>query len=319
MGLRVYCGTANPALASTVAAHLGVPLGQRELRRFSDGEVFVQIQESIRGEDVYIVQSTCPPVNEHLMELLIMIDAFRRAAAGRITAVIPYYGYSRQEKKGTGREPITARLVADLLAAAGVDHVVSLDLHTPAIQGFFHICMDHLTTVPLLSSYLASRPRKHGVVVAPDVGRVKLADRYAEMLGMPLVVLHKRRPRPEVATAKVVVGDVRGASPIIIDDIIATGGTILECVESLLEAGARPDIRVAVVHPLLTDRATERLSHPAISEIIVTDSVPVPPEKQLERMTILSIADLLTRAIRGLHENESLSEISEPVPRIHAV
>ncbi len=311
MGLRVYSGTANVELAGEVAARLGTPLGQRILGRFSDGETHVQIQESIRGDDIYVIQSTCPPVNEHLMELLVMIDAFHRAAAGRINAVIPYYGYSRQEKKSTGREPITARLVADLLTTAGADRVVSIDLHTPAIQGFFDIWMDHLTAVPLLASYAGRQLRPNTVVVAPDVGRAKMADRYAQALRAPLVVMHKRRPAPEVAVVKAVVGDVRDTYPLIVDDMIATGGTIRECVECLLAEGARPDIRVAAVHPLLTDGAIERLSHPAITEIVVTDTVPVPPEKRLRTLTVLSVAGLLAETIRRLHENRSISALFE--------
>jgi len=319
MGLQVYSGTANPALAAEIAARLGVPLGRRILGRFADGETHVQIQESVRGEDVYVVQSTCPPVNEHLMDLLIMIDAFRRAAAGRINAVIPYFGYSRQEKKSTGREPITARLVADLLTTAGANRVVSIDLHTPAIQGFFDIWMDHLTAVPLLSAYLAARPRPNTVVVAPDVGRAKMADRYAQALHVPLVVMHKRRPRPDVAVVKAVVGDVRDTSPIVIDDMIATGGTVEECVEALVAEGARPDVRVAIVHPLLVDGAVERLRHPAIGEVVVTDTVPVPPEKRLANLTVLTVADLLAETIRRLHENRSISELFAPVAPAYPV
>ncbi len=319
MGFQVFSGTADPILAAEVARRLGVPLGGRLLRSFSDGETHVQIQESIRGEDIYIIQSTCPPVNQHLMELLIMIDAFHRAAAGRINAIIPYYGYSRQEKKSTGREPITARLVADLLTTAGADRVVSIDLHTPAIQGFFDIWMDHLTAVPLLAAHLGARHRPNSVVVAPDVGRVKMADRYAQALQLPLVVMHKRRPRPEVAEAKAVVGDVRDTSPIVVDDIIATGSTIEECVEALLAAGARPEIRVAAVHPLLTDGAVARLTHPAIAELVVTDTVPVPPEKRLPKLKVLTIADLLAETIRRLNENRSISALFQPLAAAYPV
>jgi ribose-phosphate pyrophosphokinase len=319
MDLQIYSGTANPALAADVAANLGLSLGQRILSQFSDGETHVQILESIRGDDIFILQSTCPPVNEHLMELLILIDAFHRAAAGQINVVIPYYGYSRQEKKSAGREPITARLVADLLTTAGADRVVCIDLHTPAIQGFFDIWMDHLTAVPLLASHLVAQPRPNAVVVAPDVGRAKMADRYAQALRVPLVVMHKRRPQPEVAEVKAVVGDVRGTSPIIVDDIVATGGTIAECVDALLDAGARPDIRVAVVHPLLTDGAVGKLQHPAISEVVVTDTVPVPPDRRWSGLTVLSVADLLAEAIRRLHEHRSLATLFEQVTPAYPV
>jgi ribose-phosphate pyrophosphokinase len=313
MGFRIYRGSANPDLAESVAARLGTTIGDLTLRRFSDGEIHAQIHDCVRGDDIYIIQSTGFPVNEHLMELLILVDAFRRSGAGRINAIIPYYGYSRQEKKSGGREPITAKLVANLLTAAGVDRVVSLDLHTPAIQGFFEVSMDHLSAVPILAEHLADLPRQNSVVVAPDVGRAKLADRFAQRLGVPLVVMHKRRPHPEVAHVSAVVGDVRDTSPIVVDDIIATGGTIKECAEALLAAGARPDIWVAAVHPLLAGPAVDRLSHPAITQVIVTDSVSLPPEKRLPRLTVLTIADLLAETIRCLAENRSLSNMSPPL------
>ena len=313
MGLRIHSGSANPELAEAVAARLGTSLGAQTLRRFSDGEVHVSVHDSVRGEDVYIIQSTCFPVNEHLMELLILIDTFRRSGAGRINAVIPYYGYARQERKNGGREPITAKLVANLLTAAGVDRVVCLDLHTPAIQGFFDVSMDHLSVVPILVEYLAAQRRRNVVVVSPDVGGAKLADRFAQRLGVPLVVMHKVRPHPEIAQVMAVVGDVRDTCPIVVDDIISTGGTIKECTEALLAAGAHPDIWVAVVHPLLVGPALERLSHPAITRVITTDTVPLPPEKQHPKITVLSVADLLAETIRRLSENRSLSAMTPPL------
>lgn len=313
MGLRIHSGSANPELAEAVAARLGTSLGAQTLRRFSDGEIHVSIHDSVRGEDIYIIQSTCFPVNEHLMELLILTDAFRRSGAGRINAVIPYYGYARQERKNGGREPITAKLVANLLTAAGVDRVVCLDLHTPAIQGFFDVSMDHLSAVPILVEYLAAQPRPNTVVVSPDVGRAKLADRFAQRLGVPLVVMHKQRPYPEVAQVTAVVGNVYDASPIVVDDIIATGGTVKECAEALLAAGARPDIWVAAVHPLLAGPALERLSHPAITRVITTDTVSLPAEKQHPKITVLTVAGLLAETIRCLSENRSLSAMAPPL------
>ena len=309
MDLRLYCGSANPDLGRAIAARLRTPLGKRKLQRFPDGEVHVRLEETVRGDDVYLLQSTCPPVDEHLMELLVMIDACRRAAAGRITAIVPYFGYSRQEKKSTGREPITARLVADLLACAGTDRVVSIDLHAPAIQGFFNIEMDHLTAVQILIEHLQRHHEPDRAVVSPDTGRVKLAERYARGLGLPLVVLHKERLEVGEVEVRRVIGDVRGRRPIVIDDMITTGGTVDEAVHALLGAGAKPEVTVAATHGLLVGKAMERLANPAIAEVVVTDTVPVPPAKRLPKLRILSVAGLLAEAIRRLNENRSISAL----------
>jgi len=317
--LGIYAGTANPELAADVAQRLGQPLGKLVVKRFSDGEVHVQIEQSIRGQDVYIIQSTCPPVNENLMELLVIADAFHRASAGNITLIIPYYGYARQEKKATGREPITAKMVADLLTTVGADRVVSIDLHAPAIQGFFNIAMDHLTAVPIIINHLLPRLRPDQVIVSPDVGRVKLADSFSRALDIPLVVLHKRRAGHEQAEIRGVVGDVADKSPIIIDDMISTGGTMAEAVQAVLGAGARPEIAIAAVHPLLVGPAIERLKHPAIKEVIVTDTIPVPPEKRLGKLSILSVAGLLAETIHRLHENRSISALFPPRYDTHPV
>ncbi len=312
MEIQLFCGTANPELGEAVASRLRIPLGSRLLQRFPDGEVDFRLEESVRGRDVYLLQSTGPPVNENLMELLIMIDGCRRATAGRITAIIPYFGYSRQEKKSEGREPITARLVADLLTVAGSDAVVSIDLHAPAIQGFFNISMDHLTAVPILIDYLQQHRRPDQVVVSPDTGRVKLAERYSHGLGVPLVVLHKRRLDGGAAEAHAVIGDVAGRRPIVIDDMITTGGTIEGAVLALMGAGAVPEITVAATHGLLVGRALERLENPAISEVVITDTVPVPPERRLPKLRVLSVAGLLAEAVRRLHEGESVSALFPP-------
>ncbi|MBI2864662.1 MAG: ribose-phosphate pyrophosphokinase [Chloroflexi bacterium] len=308
-GVSLFCGSANPGLTEAVARRLGLPVGRLILRRFADGEVHVQIEESIRGRDVYIIQSTCPPVNENLMELLVMIDAFHRASAVRITTILPYYGYSRQEKKATGREPISAKLVANLLTAARADRVVSVDLHTPAIQGFFDIWMDHLSALSLLTEYLRSVRRSDAVVVSPDVGRVKLADKFSRALGLPLVVLHKRRPAPELAEIGLVIGDVKDKAPIIVDDMITTGRTINESVKALLDAGAKPEVRVAVTHALLLGPALDYLKNEAITEVIVTDSIPLPKEKRLDKIRVLTLADLLAETVRRLNRNESISAL----------
>ncbi len=312
MDIQLFSGSANPELAKGMAGKLRIALGKRLLQRFPDGEVSFRLDETVRGHDVYLLQSTCPPVDEQLVELLIMIDACRRAAAGRITALIPYYGYSRQEKKSRGREPITARLVADLLTVAGTDRVVSLDLHAPAIQGFFNIGMDHLTAVPLLIEHLLRHREPDMVVVSPDTGRVKLAEKYARGLGLPLVVLHKERLGGAETEVHAVIGDVHDLRPIVVDDMITTGGTIEGAVHALLEAGARPEMTVAATHGLLVDGAVDRLQDPAIAQVVVTDTVPVPLEKRLPKMHILSVGGLLAEAVRRLHENRSISELFPP-------
>lgn len=307
MSLRIYAGSASVELAQRVAKHLGCCLGSLLLGRFADGEVRVEIGESVRDADVYLVQSTGPPVNEHLMELLVMIDAFRRAAARSVTAVIPYYGYARQEKKSTWREPITAKLVANLLTKAGANRVISFDLHAPAIQGFFDIDMEHLTALPVLADYLATHREPRTVVVAPDVGRLKMAERYAYALDAALAVVYKRRSATGQAEARAVVGDVRNAAPIIVDDIIATGGTIVAAVDALLKAGARPEIRVAAVHPLLVANAPELLDSLPLRELVVADTVVLPPERRPRHTTILSVDQLLAETIRRIHEGRSVS------------
>lgn len=312
MDIRLFSGSANPELADSVASELRIPLGRRLLQRFPDGEVEFRLEQTVRGRDVYLLQSAGPPVNEHLMELLVMIDACRRAAAGRITALVPYYGYSRQEKKSRGREPITARLVADLLTVAGANRVVSIDLHSPAIQGFFNIGMDHLTAVPILIEHLRLHREPDMVVVSPDTGRAKLAEKYARALGLPLVVLHKQRLGGAETEIHAVVGDVRGRRPIIIDDMITTGGTIHNAVQALLQAGATPELTVAATHGLLVGKALEHLSDPAIAEVAITDTVPVPPEKRLPKMHVVSVGGLLAEAVRRLNEERSISEIFPP-------
>src|SRR5437016_4233430 len=310
--IDIYCGTATPEMARLVAERLGRPLGRREVDRFADGECHVQIQESVRGRDIYIVQSTCPPVNEHLMELLVMIDAFRRASANRITAIMPYYGYSRQEKKSTGREPITAKLVANLLTIAGANRVVAIDLHSPAIQGFFDIEMIHLTAISLLANHLRTQIDVHNaVLVTPDTGRVKVAEMYANLLNVPLVVMHKRRSgeRGEGVDVSVIVGSVEGKRPIIIDDIVATGSTISTCAKALLDAGALPNMAVVVMHGVLSPAAEERLAIPEITQIVMTDTIPVHTPSLLQKTVVISVADLLAEAILRLHQGRSISEL----------
>jgi ribose-phosphate pyrophosphokinase len=310
--LGIYCGSATPELARRICSRLGCPLGKCDVDQFADGETHVQIQESVRGRDIYIVQSTCSPVNDHLMELLVMIDAFRRASALRITAIVPYYGYARQEKKSTGREPISAKLVANLLTTAGANRVVALDLHSPAIQGFFDIEMIHLTAVPLLATYLRTHLDVHdAVLVAPDTGRVKVAEKYANLLNVPLVVMHKRRSgeHGEGVEVGAVVGSVEGKHPIIVDDIVATGGTIATCAKALLDVGARSSMTVAVTHGVFSPPAEQRLALPEITQIVTTDTIPLPKSSLLQKTVVFSVADLLAEAILRLHQGRSISAL----------
>lgn len=310
--LDIYCGSATPELAQLVAERLGRPLGRRELNHFPDGESHVQILESVRGRDIYILQSTCYPVNEHLMEMLVMIDACRRASADRITAIVPYYGYARQEKKSTGREPITAKLVANLLTTAGANRVVSIDLHSPAIQGFFDIEMIHLTVIPMLANYLRTHiDLQNAVLVTPDTGRVKVAEKYANMLNLPLVVMHKRRSgeQGEEVEVSAIVGSVEGKRPIIVDDIIATGSTILTSTKALLDVGALPNITVVVMHGVFSPPAEQNLAIPEITQIVVTDTIPLRITALGHKTVVISVAQLLAEAILRLHQGRSISAL----------
>jgi ribose-phosphate pyrophosphokinase len=307
--MKVFSGTANRALADDVARELGFPLGRVTIRRFEDGEIYARFEESVRGVDAFVLQPTCPPVNENLMELLVMVDALRRASAGRITAVIPYYGYARQDKKHAPREPITGRLVADLLQSAGVDRVLALDLDADQIEGFFNIPVDHLRALPLFAEYLREKDLSRAVVVAPDDGAVKIAYRLAERLDLPLAVVFQRRVPEGSKHAVQVVGDVEGRVPILIDRIIATGGTIASALDSLVRHGAHPHAFICATHAVLVAGAVEVLSREDIAEVAFTNSVPIPPEKRLPKVRVLSAAPLLARAIRNIHLNESVSTL----------
>jgi ribose-phosphate pyrophosphokinase len=307
--MRIFSGRAHPELAKEIASILDVPLGEVKISTFPNTETHVQIEESMRGCDIYIIQPTSAPANENLMELLIMIDAFRRASAKQINAVVPYYGYARQDHKSTGREPISARLVADLLTVAGADRVVSVDLHATQIQGFFHIPMDHLTAAPILSNYFKERKLENPVLVAPDVGRAKLVDKYVRIMDMPLVVMHKRRSGVGGINVEVVevIGDVSGKTPILIDDEIASG-SIIGQVKALVNKGANKAY-IAATHPIFVGKFLERLSDPDVEEVVVTNTVPVPLEKRIPKITILSIAPLLAEVISRIHNNLSVSRV----------
>lgn len=311
--LVLMSGRSHPVLANQIAGHLGVELSEANLREFADGEIHCRFDASIRGCDVFIVQTHCGPVNDSLMEQLIMVDAAKRASAKRITAVCPYYGYSRQDRKSTGREPITAKLVADMLSSAGVDRVVSVDLHSGQIQGFFDVPFDHLTATPVLETYLRQHVKDIPtdiVVVAPDAGRVKVAERYTEHLGADLALVHKTRPRGSANQVKAlhVVGDVAGRCCVIIDDMIDTASTICAAAELLVDAGAA-DIWAMATHGLLSDPAADRLKASPISRVVVTDTLPVPEHRVFDKLEVLSVAKVIADAIDAVFEDTSVSEI----------
>lgn len=308
---RLFTGRANPGLGKEIGSILGVELGKIAIATFPDSEIHVQIEESIRGADIYIVQPTCEPVNDNLMELLIVMDALKRASARQITAVIPYFGYARQDHKSTGREPISAKLVANLLASAGADRIISVDLHATQIQGFFDIPFDHLTALATLASYLKEKHVENGVIVSPDVGRAKFAEKYADLLELPMALMHKRRAGvggTDVEVKAEIIGDVRGRTPIIIDDLIASG-SIYKHADSLVAEGANPAY-ISITHPVLTDDSTQRLNRPSIQEIVTTNTIPVPAEKQIDgKVSVLSIAPLLAEAILRIHKHKSVSKV----------
>jgi len=308
--LEFVSGRSHPHLAREIARCLDVPLSDPNLREFANGEIHCRFENSLRGADVFILQTHCGPVNDTVMEQLIMIDAAKRASAKRITAVCPYYGYSRQDRKSTGREPITAKLVADMFQAAGADRVMSVDLHSGQIQGFFDVPFDHLTAAPVLEAFLRDQATSDLVVVTPDAGRVKVAERYAQRLGADLALVHKTRPRDTHNTveARHVVGQVAGRHCILIDDMIDTAGTICAAADLLVDAGAR-EIWALATHAVLSDPASDRLKASPISRVIVTDTLPVPPERHFEGLEVLSVAPLLADAIDAVFEDTSVSEI----------
>lgn len=306
--LMVCSGTAHPELGEEVATAIGVNLSDVEISRFSNGEIYVRFPESVRGVDAFVIQSCAEPINDSIIEMLLMIDALKRASARRITAVMPYYGYSRQDKKTLPREPISAHLVADIITAAGADRVLSVDLHAGQIQGFFDFPVDHVTALPLLTSYIAQKDLPDPVVVSPDAGRVKVANKLCNRLHVPLAIMHKRRPEKNVAEMLHVIGEVGGKTAILIDDMIDTAGTMVEAASTLKREGAR-DIYACATHPILSGSAVERIKLSEIKELVVTNSLPVPPEKKIGKITVLSIAPLLANTILAVFKDESVSEI----------
>jgi ribose-phosphate pyrophosphokinase len=305
--LKIVTGTAHPRLVADICSYLGVPPCDTTVSSFPDGETFVKINENIRGRDVYIVQPTCPPTNQNLMELLILVDAARRSSSARITAVIPFFGYARQDRKDQPRVPITAKLVANLLAAAGVQRVLTMDLHAQQLQGFFDIPVDHLYALPVLIHYLHDLGLNDLVVVSPDVGGVKMASAYAEALKAGLAIVVKRRLSATEIEAVTVIGEVDGKNVILVDDLTETAGTLVGAARILRDEGAR-DIYAGVSHAVLTDLAVERLKSSEIKELITTDSVPVRTDVD-SRVKVLSVAELLGEGIRRIHDDESVSSL----------
>src|SRR2546422_823522 len=306
---KIFSGTANLVLAESICRHLNVPLGKALLGRFSDGEIYFQILENVRGADVFVVQPCHHPVDNHLLELLLMIDAFKRASAWRITAVLPYYCYARQDRKDKPRVPISAKLVADLLETAGASRALTLDLHAPQIQGYFNVPVDHLYASPVLVEYFHNLRLKNLTVVSPDAGGVERARFFAKKMDAPLAIVDKRRVDVDVSEVMNLIGDVRGRVALVIDDIIDTAGTLVKTAEALLKEGATK-VYAACTHAVLSGPAVERLCRSAIQDVVVTNSVPLSPEaKKVQKIKVLSVAELLARGIRSIHEETSISEL----------
>lgn len=312
--LVLLSGRAHPELAEAVAEELAIDLSPTLAYDFANGEIFIRFRESVRGTDAFVLQSHTQPINKWIMEQLIMIDALKRASAKRITVIVPFYGYARQDKKHRGREPVSARLMADLFTAAGADRLMTVDLHTSQIQGFFDGPVDHLFALPLLAEHVASRVSTDEItVVSPDAGRVRVAERWTDVLGAPLAIIHKRRDPdvPNQVRVFEVVGDVRDRVCVVVDDMIDTGGTIVKAAETLFENGAK-DVIVAATHGILSDPARDRLQQSRISEVVVTDTLPIPEERQFEKLTVLSIAPLLAQAINEVFTDGSVTKMFEP-------
>jgi len=305
--LKIWCGTANPDLGEEIAAYLSIPRGKVTSTRFADGEIYVRFEENARGVDAFVVQPTSHPVNETLMELLIMLDALRRASAGRITAVMPYYGYARKDKKDAPREPITGRLVADLLISAGANRVLTVDLHAGQIEGFFNIPVDHLRAMPLFADYVREKDLRNAVVVAADDGAVKRSKQLADRLDLPLAIIFQRRVGADEKEPIEIVGDVEGMIPVMIEDVIDTAGTLSGAIDVLVRKGARPEVYICATHAVFAGQARQRLDRTEVREVIVTNTIPLPPEKMLPKVTVLSAAPLLAEAIRRIHLNQSVS------------
>jgi ribose-phosphate pyrophosphokinase len=306
--LQIFSGNANRALAQEIAACMNISLGRAMVGAFQNGETRIKVEENVRGSDVFVVQPTCTPVNQHLMELLLIIDALRRASAARVTAVIPYYGYAKQEKKTTGREPISAKLVANLIATAGADRVLTMDLHAPAIEGFFDIPVDHLQAGPMLAEYIRELNLPDPVVVSPDAGGVGRANQFRERIGAGLAIIAKQRPQPDVVEMLEMVGDVEGKSAIIVDDLISTGETLAQAARALRERGAR-QVYACATHAIFAGDAISIIAKSVLAETIVTNTIPLPPNRVDARVRVISVAPLFAEAIMRIHKDLSLSAL----------
>lgn len=308
--IKIFTGNSNPGLAKEIADILGVNVGVSQVGTFSDGEISVNIDETVRGADVFLVQSTNAPVNDNLMELLIMMDAFRRASAGRITAVIPYYGYARQDRKAKARDPITAKLVADIIHTAGADRVLTMDLHAAQLQGYFNIPVDHLLGAPILAKYFEGLniPEDELVVVSPDIGGVARARKFADRLHAPIAIIDKRRPKANVSEVMNVIGDIKGKTVILIDDIIDTAGTITNGANALVKLGAK-EVYACCTHAVLSGPAFERIQDSALKEVVVLNTIPLPEDKNTSKIRSLSVAPIFAEAIRRIYEDLSVSKL----------
>lgn len=309
-GMKIFTGNANKPLAIKIAKELNLPLGICEVGTFSDGEINVNFAETVRGIDVFIVQPTSDPVNKNIMEILILIDALKRASVGRVNAVIPYYGYARQDRKAKAREPITAKLVANLLTVAGADRVISMDLHAGQIQGYFDIPVDHLSGVPILAEHFKDIVEEDTVVVSPDLGGVTRARNFASILDLPLAIVEKRRPKANVSEVMNVIGDINGKNVIIVDDIIDTGGTITKAASVLKQFGAKK-VYCCATHGVLSGPAIERIENSEIGKFVITDTIALPKDKKIDKIDVISVAPLFAEAIRRIHNNESVSKLFE--------
>jgi len=306
--IKIFAANSSKALAQKIADELGMPLGKCEVSTFSDGEIAVSIQETVRGSDVFVVQSTNAPVNNNLMELLIMIDALKRASAGRITAVMPYYGYARQDRKSKSRDPITAKLVADLITAAGADRVLTMDLHAAQIQGFFNIPLDHLVGMPILAREFVKKEIEDLVVVSPDLGSVTRARNFANYLDAPIAIIDKRRPKANVSEVMNIIGEIKDKNVVIIDDIIDTAGTLCNAANALKERGAK-SVRACATHGVLSGPAIQRIQDSAIEELILLDTIQLPEEKHLEKIDVVTVAEVFAEAIKRIYNDQCLSSL----------
>lgn len=308
--LKIFTANSNPGLAQSIVSELGCELAKSEVKRFSDGEISVSVQESVRGTDCFIVQSTCTPINENLMELLIMIDAIKRASAARITAVMPYFGYARQDRKAKPRDPISAKLVADLLTTAGANRILTMELHTLQIQGFFDVPVDHIIAAPLFASFIKEvdgfNPEEF-TVLAPDLGSISRARQFATRLGCPLALIDKRRPRANVSEVMNIIGDVKDKKIILVDDIIDTAGTLCNAADAIIEKGGAKEVYAYVAHPVLSGDALKRLKESSIKKMIVLNTINIPKDKMLDKFTVLNVAPVLSEAIKRVNSDRPIS------------